>query len=602
MDNIKGFAGEQPDRHNSMTIYLRSWWGRWILPILFLFLAGCGALNMGVFPAIVSGVAGETRSTEMRGVWVQDRSVTTAENIDKVLERVRAGGFNAVFVNVFSDGETLYPSSLTRQAVKVEQGFDPLSYLVTEAHRYNIKVHAWFLAGRVSDPEGYSPILAQHPDWSLVGPDGTTKPWLNFAMPEVRQFISDLMWETVENHNVDGLHFDYTRYPGPEWGFDPYSQQAFSKKYKLDLDQMRYLDLPAYGSYQGNPLAVPGSAQVLAEFVNGLPAVALNRYGEGEVLLLNWDVVERKVGVGTTIVQRALGLWLKPGEPVYVLRSATTGRVYSYGNFDEAMDWLAELGWEPLSVEEMSLEHLESGSVLVLPNVYLISPHVADELEGFVQRGGRIIFFDGPTLSIKVEKLQAITGMQGRGSYYSGMTLMTANQEHPLIPMSDRSSSLEEYQTQDALFKEFRKEAINQLIRDINRRVKRTYPNVDISVTITSDQIEATQRYLQDWPAWLEGGYIDFLVPRAYVQRTPELLPVINAWHPFMDGSNQVTLGLKTYVELEDSEVIKTPEQLVSEIWMARKAGSSGIMIFDLDRMSDEQLEALAAGPFSTQP
>jgi len=66
-----------------------------------------------------------------------------------------------------------------------------------------------------------------------------------------------------------------------------------------------------------------------------------------------------------------------------------------------------------------------------------------------------------------------------------------------------------------------------------------------------------------------------------------------------MQASDQVVLGLRVYAEEEQSGTPKAPDQLLMEIEMARQAGSKGILLFDLDRMSDEQLSALAAGPFA---
>ncbi len=228
-----------------------------IAAVLLLSLAGC-AENTPVTTAQVS-------SPELRGVWVQGRSIATREKIDEVLKQAEAGQFNAIFVDVFDSGRAMYPSRLTDQSDKVEPGFDPLAYLVPEAHRRHIQVQAWFAVGRIGDETG-SPILSRHPDWGLVGPDGGTIAWLNFARPDARQFMSYLMLEVVERYGVDGIHFDYTRYPGPEWGFDAYSITAFAQQYGLDLNQLRYADLPAYGQFEANPLTQPGTAQVLATF------------------------------------------------------------------------------------------------------------------------------------------------------------------------------------------------------------------------------------------------------------------------------------------------------------------------------------------------
>lgn len=563
---------------------------RGVAAILLIILSSCAPLRESESEA--ESPASEAESPGWSGVWVQAKLITTPEKIDEVLQRAEAGGFNAIFVNVFYDGQSLYDSALVEKYDKVDAGFDPLAYLVPQAHQRGIQVHAWFLVGRIDNND--STVLLTHPDWSLVGPDGDTIAWLNFIRPDVREFISNLMMETVEHYGVDGVHFDYTRYPGPEWGFDLYTIREFTEKYGIDLNQLRYSDLPAYGLFEGNPLTDSGSGQVLASFGNGIPAVVINRYGEGESILLNWKANKRTVAAASEIMQHSLQRMADPGEQIYILRSETNADEYGYDNFEQAMEWLAYLGWEPVGTSEAEIEYLAAGSALVLPNVYLISGETAAHLADFVYRGGGVIFIDGPTRSIHLEEIRAITGMRSRGFYYKGYMLMTPIVTHPLISVSQRDTKLESYQDWDTTWREFRKQGINNLILGIYERVKTKHPDVTVSVTITSDQDEAQDRYLQDWQTWLEDGYVDLLIPRGYVGGIDELDSVLDAWQPvILEYGPKITFGLITYTEQGQSYTTKPPERLLTEIEMTRRAGSNGVMIFDLGHMTDNQLSAL---------
>jgi len=525
------------------------------------------------------------------GVWVQAKSITTPADIDAVLERAVAGGFHAIFVNVYVNGETLYRSALAYKYDKVAPDIDPLAYLVPEAHKRGIEVHAWFVVGLIG--EGYSPLSSMYPDWGLMGPDGETTPWLNLVRPDVRQFISDLMLEVVEQYGVDGLHFDYTRYPGNKWGFDPYTIEAFTQAAGYDLDLLRYAELPAYGVFEGNPLAGPGTAQILASFSNGYPAVTLNRYGDGEVLVLNWNANERVVAAGGEIMQRGLQ-YLNNGGQVYVLNSETNAVEYGREDFDLAMNWLASLGWEPLEAGEAAIQYLEPESVLVLPNVYLISAETAKALASFVSQGGGVVFIDGPTKSMQVAEIRAITGMLSRGSHFKEYALMTASGEHPLIPVSERDANLASYQARDEQWKAFRRQNINLLIRDVYARIKSTHPEVYISVTVTSDQHDAADRYMQDWQAWLQEGYIDFLVPRGYVDEVGDLHTLLDDWGPVIQThDSRIVMGVIAYFTESDSNSSKSSGQLLAEINLVNEAGSESFLVFDLEHISDEQLSAL---------
>ncbi len=571
----------------SETVKVLRWLaGTALVAVLLLGISGCRT-NDGPKPPA------STRPMELRGTWVQGRSILTKDQVDEVISRATAGHFNAIFVSVFDGGRTVYPSNLTSQRDKVESGFDPLAYLVSEAHRRNIQVHAWFAVGRIGDEKG-SPILERHPDWGLVGPDGKTSAWLNFARPDARQFMSYLMLEVVYRYGLDGIHFDYTRYPGPEWGFDAYSIEAFTKQYGFDLNQLRYADLPAYGLFEANALSAPASAQVLATFANGLPAVTLNTYGDGEVVVLNWKANQRMVAAGAEILQRSLRRLLGPKGQVYLLRSESNAEEYSDDGFLTGMEWLRDLGWDPVEVAEKDIKDLKADSVLVMPNIYLISNKTAARLANFVRQGGGIIFIDGPTRSIDLADIQAITGMTAHREYFKEWTLLTAAGEHPLIPNSQRSSVLSTYQLWDARWKDFRKQGIDALIGDVYQRVKAKSPEAIVSVTITSDQEQAAQENLQDWRAWLEGGYVDVLIPRAYVNDLEALTAALATWQPVIQEHNRLTFGVIAFVDNGQSEEPKSPGQLLAEMEMIRAAGSNGVMIFDLDRMSDEQLSALS--------
>jgi uncharacterized lipoprotein YddW (UPF0748 family) len=79
---------------------------------------------------------------DLKAVWVQARSATSQEKADQVLRSVEAGRFDAIFVNVFVYGQALYDSDVLQTYKLVEPGFNPLAYLVSQAHRHNLH-RAW---------------------------------------------------------------------------------------------------------------------------------------------------------------------------------------------------------------------------------------------------------------------------------------------------------------------------------------------------------------------------------------------------------------------------------------------------------------------------
>ena len=532
-------------------------------------------------------------SVSLRGIWVQARSVITEEDVDTVVQKAEQGGFEQIFVSVFGTGTTIYPSAVAEQDDDVLPGLDPLAYLIEQAHEKGIQVHAWFEVGRIANSRGESVVIEAHPDWGLVGPEGQTMPWLNFTHPEARVFIGDMVMEVVAR-GVDGVHFDYLRYPDSAWGFDEYSTSAFNSQHDFDLNELRYHDLPAYGWFEGNALLQPLNAQVLARFSNGIPAILLNEYGSGRALLLNWKAAQRTTAVGTTVLNRAIEAFLGEGSQIAILRSETT--IAEYGNeaFDATVDWIDSLGWGWVEVPSEEVAALDPGSVLILPYVYLFTESEAAQLASFVSNGGSAIFVDGPTPSMELSDMRAVTGMLPLRNHFEERLQMTASMEHPLLPVSGRSEDLRTAEARNEQWYAFREAGINSLLAEVYQRVKAEHPDVVVSVTITSDQTQAQWDSLQDWQTWLDEGYIDILIPRAYEDTPQQVRATLKDWAPAARRHDQLTYGLITYVEEDGEAAPKPPEQLIAEIEIVADSRSNGFMIFDLDRLSPEQLDALA--------
>lgn len=558
--------------------------GRLLLMILVVssVLGACSRSNTTLEP------------TQIKGAWVQARSITTSEQVDEILDRAQGGKLDAIFVNVLAFGHAYYDSSLLPKHPKIEPDFDPLAYLVEAAGQRGIEVHTWLVAGPMSYNGRPGQVLVDHPDWAMIGPDDQPTNWLNYSLPDVRQFISDLALEIVTSYNVDGIHFDYTRYPGAQWGFDPYSAEQLAQEYGLDLDTLRYPDLPAFAHFSGNPLIWPGKAQVLARFDNRQPAVLLNAYGAGKAIILNWDAAERTVLATDEILNRSIHYLLGADGELYLLRSETNEMRYSSDLFDIGLTWLQNLGWYPIVVEESDLAGLEPGSVLVLPQVYWIQGQFASDLASFVHRGGSVVFLDGPTPSIWNKHVRAVTGMLLRGKHFERASLLTATKEHEILPLSERTLPLDAYRATNAQWKAFRAQAISDLLQDVYHRVKQIAPDTLVTITVHPNQERLSEQYLQDWQSWLDGRYVDLIIPLAYIEPGESLAPIIRDWQPAMKQTGHFALGLSTYAENRRGKPAKTPEQVLSEIETALGRGSEGYVLFDLERTGAAVLEALS--------
>lgn len=212
-------------------------------------------------PAQPIQIAGNRRQSqsEIRAMWLDRETIVeagSAQGLAKVFERMKAAGINTVFVETVNAGYPIYPSDVAPQQNPLIRNWDPLAAAIELGKAHNMEVHAWvwlFAAGNqahnplVGQPASYpGPLLSARPDWAgydnrgnLI-PAGQTKPFLDPANPEVRQYLLDLLGEVARRYDVDGIQFDYVRYPfqDPEanrhFGYGTAARQQFQQLTGVD--------------------------------------------------------------------------------------------------------------------------------------------------------------------------------------------------------------------------------------------------------------------------------------------------------------------------------------------------------------------------------
>lgn len=190
------------------------------------------ALPEGLRSLEPTQVARNLSRQEVRSMWLDRETIVNArspEGLAEIFERFRAAGINTVFVETINAGYPIYPSDIAPEQNPLIHGWDPLQAAVDLGKVYDIEVHAWvwlFAVGNrahnrlVGQPESYpGPVLSARPDWAgfdnqgnLVIP-GKPKFFVDPANPEVRQYLFDVLDEIASNYDVDGIQFDYVRYP-----------------------------------------------------------------------------------------------------------------------------------------------------------------------------------------------------------------------------------------------------------------------------------------------------------------------------------------------------------------------------------------------------
>src|SRR5262247_120546 len=207
----------------------------------------------------------ETEARETRALWVVRTTMASPESVRALVQRAKENGFTDLIVQVRGRGDAYYESSIEPRAEALTQqpaGFDPLALTIEEAHRRGIKVHAWINIYLVADLESL-PVsrdhpIYRHPEWVMVPRGIATELYdvppdsaryldriidfsrLNHneleglfvspAHPGVKDNLFEIWMDIARRYEVDGLHFDYVRYPNPQYDYSRISIDRFRRE------------------------------------------------------------------------------------------------------------------------------------------------------------------------------------------------------------------------------------------------------------------------------------------------------------------------------------------------------------------------------------
>jgi len=207
------------------------------------------------FILILSTGLSFAQKPEFRGAWI-----ASVVNIDwpsakglpsdqqqsefiKILDMHKRNGLNAVVVQIRPAGDAIYKSDyepwseyLTgTQGKAPDPYYDPLTFMIEEAHKRGLEFHAWLNPYRAVFNIRTSSVAANHPsrlhpEWFVNYGDGASvTKYFDPGIPEVRKFVTDVVRDIVHRYDVDGIHMDDYFYPYRIPGKEFPDQKSFAK-------------------------------------------------------------------------------------------------------------------------------------------------------------------------------------------------------------------------------------------------------------------------------------------------------------------------------------------------------------------------------------
>jgi uncharacterized lipoprotein YddW (UPF0748 family) len=168
---------------------------------------------------------------QYRALWVDafHDGIKSPAQVEKLVADAHRGNLNALIVQVRKRGDAYFNRSDEPRATDIQgpPEFDPLAYVIQLAHASTprIEVHAWLNTFFTGD-SGYVYSL-HNKAWGLRSNTGAKSGFLDPGVPDVLTYTHKIFMDVAKNYDVDGLHMDYVRYPGPEWGYNPQAVALF---------------------------------------------------------------------------------------------------------------------------------------------------------------------------------------------------------------------------------------------------------------------------------------------------------------------------------------------------------------------------------------
>ena len=199
-----------------------------LFPLLCVFLL-CNIGHYAQSPSPLKEVRAVWVASVTNIDWPTSKNLTPAQQRSEfitLLDRHKQNGINTIIAQIRPTCDAFYISSIEpwsewltgTQGTPPNPLYDPLTFMIEEAHKRGMELHAWVNPYRAVLNKNTSSVHSSHvskrkPQW--VKEYGVYK-WLDPGNPEVMDYVTSVIMDVVRRYDIDGIHFDDYFYPYPQ--------------------------------------------------------------------------------------------------------------------------------------------------------------------------------------------------------------------------------------------------------------------------------------------------------------------------------------------------------------------------------------------------
>jgi hypothetical protein len=160
---------------------------------------------------------------EHRAFWCHTAGGAGGLGWDEAVRRLAASGFTAIIPNMLWGGIAHYESEVLPVSPEVRSAGDPLAKCLAACRKHGVRCHVWKVNWNMSGraPADFAARMKREGRTQVTFDGSPNQRWLCPSHPENRKLELDAMVEVASKYAVDGIHFDYIRYPDRDGCFCP---------------------------------------------------------------------------------------------------------------------------------------------------------------------------------------------------------------------------------------------------------------------------------------------------------------------------------------------------------------------------------------------
>jgi uncharacterized lipoprotein YddW (UPF0748 family) len=117
---------------------------------------------------------------------------------------------------------------------------------------------------------------------------------------------------------------------------------------------------------------------------------------------------------------------------------------------------------------------------------------------------------------------------------------------------------------------------LTEFIAELSRRVKQVRQDLQVSVAVKPDYMDARHEFYQDWLTWVNAHYVDFVCLMLYTGNIASRLEKIKA---AVQEPERITVGLGLY--------ILSPDRIAEQVDIVEKSPFGGVVYFSYDQLKE---------------